>query len=141
MLKKVIKYVDFNGDEQNDECYFNLSKTELTEMEASEKGGFENYISQLVAEKDNKKIFALFKEVVLMSYGQKSADGTKFIKKKLVDGQMVRLRDEFEQSVAFDELMMELIGGGDTAISDFIIKVIPKEVADQISKQVPESEA
>lgn len=141
MLKKVIKYVDFNGDEQNDECYFNLSKTELTEMEASEKGGFENYISQLIAEKDNKKIFALFKEIVLMSYGQKSADGTKFIKKKIVDGQMVRLRDEFEQSVAFDELMMELIGGGDTAISDFIIKVIPKEVADQISKQVPESEA
>lgn len=134
MLKKLIKYVDFNGDEQTDECYFNLSKTELTEMEASEKGGFEVYLTNLINERDTKKIFALFKEIVLMSYGQKSADGTKFVKKKLIDGQMVRLRDEFEQSIAFDELMMELISGGDSAISDFITKVIPQELAKDLAK-------
>ena len=141
MLKKTIKYVDFNGDEQTDECYFNLSKTELTEMEASEKGGFENYINALIAEKDTKKIFALFKEIVLMSYGQKSADGTKFVKKKLVDGQMVKLRDEFEQSIAFDELMMELINGGDSAVSDFISKIIPKEISEQVAKQMVSTQA
>ena len=46
MLKKSITYIDFNGEEQTDVCFFNLSKTELTQMEMSEKGGFENYISK-----------------------------------------------------------------------------------------------
>ena len=95
MLKKSITYTDYNGDKQTDECYFNLSKAELLEMEMSEKGGFENYIRKLMEEKDNKKIYKLFKDLILMSYGQKSADGHSFIKKKMVDGQMIYLKDEF----------------------------------------------
>ena len=47
MLKKTIKYVDYNGIDQADECYFNLSKAELTEMEFSKTGGFENYITNV----------------------------------------------------------------------------------------------
>lgn len=138
MLKKSISYVDFNGDKQVDECYFNLSKSELTQMEMSEKGGFENYIQKIIEEKDNKKIYALFKEIVLSSYGEKSADGRSFIKKKLVDGQMVNLRDEFEQTMAFDTLMMELIAGGEKAVADFINKLIPKELQEELAKQVSE---
>ena len=53
----------------------------------------------------------------------------------MVDGQMIRLRDEFEQTEAFSELMMELLTGGDTAIADFINKLIPKELADEVAKQ------
>lgn len=136
MLKKSIKYVDYNGEQQTDECYFNLSKSELMEIQVSEKGGFENYLTALIEEKDQKKIYNLFKEIVLMSYGQKSADGRTFIKKKMVDGQMVRLRDEFEQTEAFSELMIELISGGDKTISDFINKLIPKELADEVAKQM-----
>lgn len=136
MLKKSITYTDFNGVEQTDVCFFNLSKTELTQMEMSEKGGFENYISKIIDEKDNKKIYTLFKEVVLMSYGEKSSDGRSFIKKKLVDGQMVNLRDEFEQSMAFDALMMELIAGGEKAVADFVNQLIPKDLQDELTKQV-----
>lgn len=135
MLKKTIKYTDFNGEEQIDECYFNLSKSELTQMEMSERGGFQNYISKIVEEKDNKKIYALFKEIVLSAYGQKSADGRQFIKKKMVDGQMIMLRDEFEQTAAFDELMMELIGSSEQGVADFINQVIPKELAEEVAKQ------
>lgn len=141
MLKKSITYTDYNGDKQTDECYFNLSKAELLEMEMSEKGGFENYLQMLIAEKDNKKIYALFKELILMSYGQKSADGRTFIKKKMVDGQMIRLRDEFEQTEAFTELMMELISGGDEAMSKFINALIPKEIAEQAAKQLAAKKA
>lgn len=134
MLKKSIKYTDFNGEEQTDECYFNLSKNELTEMEMSEKGGFQNYISKIVEEKDNKKIYALFKEIVLSSYGEKSADGRSFIKKRIVDGETIRLRDEFEQTAAFDELMMELIGSDEQTIADFISKIVPQELANEMAK-------
>ncbi len=136
MLKKSITYTDYNGEKQTDECYFNLSKAELLEMEMSEKGGFENYIKKLMEEKDNKKIYALFKDLILMSYGQKSADGRTFIKKKMVDGQMIYLKDEFEQTEAFTELMMELISGGDEAMAKFINALIPKEIAEQAAKQL-----
>lgn len=136
MLKRSIKYTDFNGVEQTDECYFNLSKTELAQLETAERGGFENYIAKIISEKDNKKIYELFKEIVLMSYGEKSADGRSFIKKKMVDGQMVRLRDEFEQTIAFDTLMIELISGGEQAVAEFINKLIPKELQDEMNKQM-----
>lgn len=135
MLKKSIKYIDFNGNEQIDECYFNLSKNELTQMEMSERGGFQNYITKIVEEKDNKKIYELFKEIVLSSYGEKSADGRSFIKKKIIDGHPVRLRDEFEQTAAFDELMMELINSSEQGVAEFINKVIPKELAEELTKQ------
>lgn len=137
MLKKTIKYIDFNGDEQTDECYFNLSKSELTQMEMSERGGFQNYITKIVEEKDNKRIYELFKEIVLSSYGQKSADGRQFVKKKIVDGQMVRLRDEFEQTAAFDELIMELINSNEQGVAEFINQIIPRELSEQLAKQSP----
>lgn len=33
MLKKRIKYTDYNGVERNEDFYFNLNKAELMEME------------------------------------------------------------------------------------------------------------
>ena len=135
MLKKTIKYTDFDGNERSDECYFNLSKSELTEMEMSENGGFDKYIEKIVETKDTKKIYQMFKEIVLMSYGEKSYDGKHFIKKKTVDGQVIRLRDEFEQTGAFDELMMELLSD-EKASADFINNVVPKELAENMAKQI-----
>ena len=134
MLKKTIKSIDFDGNERSDECYFHLSKTELTEMEMSENGGFDKYIEKVIEAQDNKTIYALFKEIVLSSYGEKSHDGKYFIKKKTVDGETIRLRDEFEQTAAFDELMMELMGDAD-ASANFFNSVIPKELAETIAKE------
>ena len=140
MLKKSITYIDYDGNKQTDECYFNLSKQELVEMQVSENGGFDKYISKLIEEKDTRKIYSYFKELVLMSYGQKSYDGKHFIKKMMRDGQMIRLRDEFEQTEAFSELMMELIGGGEKAISDFVNKLIPSDLAEEVEKKVSSGE-
>ena len=39
MLKKTIKYNDYNGVERNEDFYFNLSQAELMEMEMSTTGG------------------------------------------------------------------------------------------------------
>lgn len=141
MLKKSISYVDLNGEKQTDECYFNLSKQELVEMAVSEKGGFQNYVQMLIDEKDMKKIYSLFKEIVLMSYGQKAPDGRAFIKRKMVDGQMIKLRDEFEQTEAFSELMVELLSGGQESMANFINKLVPQELADAVAKELEKQEA
>lgn len=135
MLKKTIEYTDFNGEKQSEEDYFHLSKSELTQMELSQKGGFQNYITKIVEEKDNRKIYEMFKEIVLVSYGEKSADGRSFIKKKVIDGETVMLRDIFEQTAAFDALMMELISSDERTIAAFINGIVPKELAEEMSKQ------
>ena len=106
MLKKSITYVDYNGEKQTDDCYFNLSKAELLEMEMSEKGGFENYIRTLMEEKDNKKIYKLFKDLILMSYGQKSADGRSFIKKKIMEFTVIMIKDLLLEVVMTFSLMI-----------------------------------
>ena len=48
MVKKTIKYSDYNGNEREEDFYFNLSKVELLEMEMSTEGGLENKIKKIV---------------------------------------------------------------------------------------------
>ena len=104
-------------------------------MEMSENGGFDKFIEQIVKTENNKEIYRLFKEIVLMSYGEKSYDGKHFIKKKTVDGQTIYLRDQFEQTEAFSELIMELFSS-ENAAADFISQVIPKELSEQMADKL-----
>lgn len=118
MIKKTIKYVDFNGDEQNETFYFNLSKAELTKMEIGREGGMANYIEEVVKSGNNAKLLDLFNEIILDSYGVKSEDGKRFIKSS-------KLREEFEQSAAFSELFMEMVTSPEAA--DAFVKGISNQ--------------
>ena len=53
MIKKTITYKDFNGNENTDTFYFNLSEAELSMMEVKFKGGLSNYIKEAVDAGDN----------------------------------------------------------------------------------------
>ena len=52
MLKRTIKYEDYNGVEREEDFYFNLTKAELTEMELSQKGGLAEMIQGIIKSKD-----------------------------------------------------------------------------------------
>jgi hypothetical protein len=117
MLKKVITYKDYNDVERTETFYFNLNKAELTEMEMSITGGMTNLLEKIVAEKDNKRIIEIFKELILKSYGVKSDDGRRFEKSK-------ELREEFEQTEAYSQLFMELATNAEAA-SAFVNGIIP----------------
>jgi hypothetical protein len=80
VLKKRITYEDFNGEEVTEELYFNLSKAELVELELSRPGGMQEHLQKIVESEDGKAIITEFKELILMSYGQRSEDGKRFIK-------------------------------------------------------------
>ena len=101
MLKKTVTYVDYNGVERTEDFYFNLSKAEVTEMELSVEGGFSKMLEEVVKSNDNARIIELFKEMVLKAYGEKSADGRRFIKSK-------ELSEAFSQTEAYSEIFMEL---------------------------------
>jgi len=121
MLKKTIKYTDFNGVEREEDHYFNLSRAEINEMNLSTTGGLERMIHDITSTKDVPKIAAIFKELILKSYGIKSPDGKRFIKSK-------EISLEFSQTGAYDVLYMELLGDetGDAA-NAFISAILPSD--------------
>lgn len=130
MLKKRIKYTDYDGNVREEDFYFNLSKAELTEMELSTLGGMEKRINRIVSAQDTKQIVEVFKDIILRSYGEKSLDGKRFIKSP-------ELATEFSQTEAYTELFMEL-ATDDNAAAAFLTGIIPSEVAAQVEKEMKE---
>lgn len=102
MLVKTIEYIDYNGNPQKDPCYFNLNKAEIASMQVRMNGKFIDYLKDLVAGNQVEELFEHFRNIVLDSYGEKSEDGKRFIKTP-------EMRKEFEQSIAYSELIAELL--------------------------------
>lgn len=127
MLKKTIAFTDYFGEERTQDFYFNLTKSELMEMNLSADGGVERLIDKIIQTKDRKKLVTYFKDIILRSYGEKSDDGFQFMK-----GEEISKR--FEQSPAYDQLFMELATDAEKA-ADFINGIVPKEVSEQMKKQ------
>lgn len=127
MLKKTITYTDYNGVERKEDFYFNLSKAELMEMEMSTTGGMDDLLKRIMKESDNKKLVELFKGIILKALGEKSPDGKRFIKND-------QIRENFEQSEAYTELFMELIGDADAA-ANFIKGVVPANLAKEVNEE------
>lgn len=130
MLKKNIKYTDYNGVEREETKYFNLSKAEIMEMELSTVGGFAEMIEKIVAAQDTPSIVAIFKDLILKSYGEKSPDGKRFM--KVVNG--VRLADEFAETEAYSALFVELATNTEAAVA-FINGIVPADVSAEAKKQ------
>lgn len=122
MLKKRIKYVDYDNNEREEDFYFNLNKAEIAEMELSTEGGLQQWIEKIVDAQDTPQIIDLFKKLILKSYGEKSPDGKRFIKNE-------QLSEEFSQTEAYSELFMEL-ATDEQAAANFVNGIIPKEFAE-----------
>lgn len=125
MLKKTIAYVDYNDEECSDVFYFNLTKTELVEMEASVERGMGEMLTEIAQSENAKEMLAVFKEIILRSVGRKSEDGKRFSKSE-------DFALEFVESPAFDALFMELMTDADRAV-EFIKGIIPRDLAKDIS--------
>ena len=117
MLKKTITYTDYNNVERTEDFYFNLTRAELMEMEMGAVGGLSGMIEKIVSAKDAPAIIKVFKELVLKAYGEKSADGKRFIKSK-------EISDAFSQTEAYSQLFMELATDADAA-SKFVNGIAP----------------
>ena len=109
MLKKTITYTDFNGEKRTEDLYFNLTKAELVEMELGIEGGFKEYCAKIAESKNVAEVMYFFKDIILNSYGVKSADGKYFIK---FDENGRRLADKFVQSEAYSELFIQMAQEG-----------------------------
>ena len=126
MLKKTINYTNYNGEQKTKDCYFNLSKAEIAEMELEIPGGMAANLKQITEAKDTPSLVKIFKNLILRSYGVKSSDGERFIKNQQV-------REEFEQSEAYSELFMELATNANSA-AEFVNGIIPADLANKVKE-------
>lgn len=124
MLKKTITYTDYNGVERTEDFYFYLSKADLMEMEMGTTGGFAEMIQKVVNAQDAPAIIKIFKDLILKAYGEKSADGKRFIKND-------EIRDAFSQTEAYSQLFMELATDSDAA-AKFVNGIMPADVSEKI---------
>lgn len=130
MLKKVITYTDYDGNERTETHYFNLSKAEMLDMELFTAGGYSNMLERVINEQNQVEIVKIFKELVLKAYGIKSDDGKRFMKSD-------EITRAFTETEAFTELYMELATDSEAAAA-FATGIMPKDIQAQVKNQLPE---
>ena len=118
MIKKTITYTDYFDQERTEDFYFNLEQSEIIELEMGITGGLEYYMQRITEEKNTDKLFQMFKKVLLLGYGQKSADGREFEKSE-------ELSRKFSQTKAYDALIIEFFDNPEYA-AEFIGKMLPQ---------------
>jgi len=124
MLRKPIKYEDWDGEEQEEVHYFNLSKPELLKMQVDIEGGFGKFLQRISETKDEKELVNQFERIIMMSYGVR--EGKRFMKND-------ELRKAFMETRAYEALHEELTTNSDKA-AEFIKGILPKEVSAEMEK-------
>lgn len=114
-----VKYTDFNDTEREETLYFNLSKTELLDLEVAYPGGLEAYGSHMSDNLDRKEFVDFVHDLLKRTYGVKDPSGKRFIKSPEVF-------DEFKQSSAYDEIFFKLLTD-DKFAYDFLTAAIPRD--------------
>ena len=129
MVVEKIKYTDFNGLEREEEFMFNLTEAEITEMELTTDGGLSDSIKKIIAAQDTPQIIKVFKMLLLKSYGEKSADGRRFVKSD-------KLSEEFSQTNAYSQLFMKLATDDKAAVA-FINGIMPDSMQEKAAENNP----
>ena len=125
MLKKSITYKNFDGDTVTEDFYFNMTKAELVELELSESGGLAETLKAIIDSKDGAKIIEYFKKIILMSYGERSVDGRRFMKSP-------EIANSFSHTEAYSSLFMELATDAKEA-ADFVNGIMPSDLVSEAS--------
>lgn len=128
MFKKEVTYIDYNDVERTETFYFNLTPTELTQLEAGIPGGMSAHMASISAAKDMPKMMEFFKMIMRKAYGEKSQDGRRLIKK---DGELF---DEFVETPAFDIIFQEIFMGD--GMIPFLTGIMPSDIAEKLRPQL-----
>ena len=123
MYVKNITYNDYNGEERCERAYFNLSQAELTEYAYSVEGGLYNYVNRLIVTKNVPELMKMFKDIIVKSYGEKSADGRRFVKSP-------ELTKAFMETEAYSNFFMELVTKPES-VNEFLNGIMPVKMTQE----------
>lgn len=128
MFRYVDVYKDFNGTERKETVYFDLNQSEIIGLEIDSEKGLSEYLQEISDAKNAKEMMRFFTNILHKAYGEKSADGRRFVKSK-------ELSDAFTQTVIYQDIYAELLTNAEFA-SKFINSIMPDmgALADKINK-------
>lgn len=145
MLKKVITFTDFDGNECKKEAYFNLSKQECValNLEFEKEGGLIGRLRKLMDEKidgelPQKPMVDFVKMLIEKSYGVRPKDDPSAFIKFDDDGKP--LANRFKQTLAYDTYVYALLSG-EESLDEFAKSVLPQisdEQKAEAEKQIAE---
>ena len=130
MLKKVITYKDYDGNDKTSTLYFHLNKFEWLELETYTKGGLIENLRHAIETGNAKKTIDILKKIILRAYGEKDPETGSFEKS---DDIAVR----FSKTDAFSELFYEL-AYNEEASKSFFLGLIPPELREEALKKMEE---
>ena len=129
MLKKEVAFVDFDGNEQTETLYFNLTEPEVVRLDVGFPGGLKTFVEQIDPVERPQEVLELFEAVIRSSYGKKSDDGRYFNKPE----EETKL---FMESAVYGALFMELLQDADVA-GAFFTGILTQTTVDTPSKTEP----
>lgn len=128
MLKETIKYEDFDGNEVTETHYFNLSKSQLIELDARHQPeGWGRYLQSTVDKNDPNELMDLFIGLLRMTYGVRDVSTNKF-------RQSDEIFEDFQDSLAYDQFFSDLFMT-DGKLEQFVRGVMPKDVQEALKGQ------
>lgn len=126
MLKKTITFPDLDGISVTEDFWFNLNKGELATLALSRPGGgLEDYLQEIIKSEDNRAILAMFKEILALSVGRRK--GSRQFEKS------DDITQDFVQSEAYSELLMELLSNPPYAV-EFFNGILPPELVTRMEE-------
>lgn len=139
MVTKRIKYHDYDGKEREDDFYFHMTQIEMNKINSdpSLPGGIEESVNRAVRNNDSGEMLRIIDLLISRSYGAKLPDGS-FVKRTATG---MPLYEMFVNTEAYDNLLTDLISGGENAIGDFLLGCMPVNAQEKIREEIARRQA
>lgn len=126
-----VTYESFDGEQVEEELYFHLSKSELTDMELRKYPLSLKLARVTSGNATGADAYGLMRDFIAASYGTRSSDGRRFIKD-------IKETESFMISPAFDALLDKLLGDEDFTLK-FMAGLFPKDIMEKAQKLLDEN--
>ncbi len=117
MLKQDITYEDLEGNKITETFYFHLNKAEAIQVQAMFFGASQQRFEEAIKKQDLVVPINAILDVILMAYGEKSADNRTFVKTD-------ENRQWFKNTNAYGELV-ELLSTDEGRLMTFLKGIMP----------------
>lgn len=135
MFKITQKYTDFDGNQREEDLYFNFTEPQMREFVTNEPTFSEENLSNLIATKDRMKMLAALQKLIVAAYGKRVDDGRVFKKSK-------EISENFECSAAYAQLMDDIMYKGDVkTVESFILNIFPNKFSSIIKDEMNKAES
>lgn len=138
MIKQHVSYEDYDGNKIEKDLWFHLNKSDLAKMSLGFDNGLIEGLTELQQKGDKKAVAEFIDNLLVNAYGVRKPGSDVFLKTP-------EIKEDFQYSLAHDEILMMLLGGEDDEIINFIVGIMPgmsaKDRADVIEKVKSTQEA